>query len=432
MRSYQYLLDIALILLTTKVFGLLTRRLQMPQVVGALLAGILFGPTCLNILHASDLLAQLAEIGVITMMFNAGIGTSIKELKHTGVTGGCVAAFGVLMPLVMGIGFGLIFNRGVMADGGNQLLQNIFLGTVLTATSVSITVEALREMGKLTTQVGSTILAAALIDDILGLICLTIVSSLGGSAASVWAVLLKIVLFFLFATVVAVLVQKGMTWYGNRLHNANLCRFSVVAFAFCLLMAYIAEHFFGVADIIGAFVAGLAIGNTSKATYIESRVQPLSYLLLTPIFFANIGISLKMPEMNLTIFAATVVFLLIAIISKIVGCGIGAKLTGMKLSQSVQVGLGMVCRGEVALIVADKGQAMGMLPSAFLSPIVIMIVFTSVATPILLKIAFLAEDGDHGLQESTLVERYEAMDNLDKINQNLLRSDQELRKKSSK
>ena len=202
--SYHYLIDIALILLTTKVFGMITKRLQMPQVVGALIAGLVMGPAMLNIIHSTEFLSQVSELGVIVMMFTAGLGTSLNDLKQTGKAGFLVALCGVIVPLIGGTILSLFFNT---STDPNAFMQNVFIGVVLTATSVSITVEALKEMGKLNTVVGNTILAAALIDDVLGLIALTIVTSIGGLAdANLLVVLLKIVSFFVFVVFVCILV----------------------------------------------------------------------------------------------------------------------------------------------------------------------------------------------------------------------------------
>lgn len=427
--SYHYLLDIALILLSTKVFGLITSRFRMPQVVGALVAGLVFGPAVLNILHGTEFLSQLSEIGVIVIMFSAGLETDLAELKKTGKAGFLVALLGVIVPLAGGTAFGFIFNRGQAGAPNQILLQNIFIGIVLTATSVSITVETLKEIGRLNTKVGNTILAAALIDDILGLICLTLVTSLGGdSTVNIGVVMLKIVLFFVVAVAAGLVVHKLMGWYCKRKKDKNLRRFPIIAFVFCLLMAYTAEHFFGVADIIGAFAAGLVMGSTSQAPYIESRFKPISYMLLTPIFFASIGLNIELQRMDWMLAAASVVLVLLAIVTKLIGCGLGAKLSGMKMRQSVQVGLGMVCRGEVALIVANKGRAMGMIPGEFFGPIVIMVVFTAVVTPILLKAAFGAQNRYEDMQESNLVDRYEVVEQLEGVNQMLLDMDATLQK----
>ena len=204
MESYGYILDIALILISTKLFGLISRKFQMPQVVGALFAGLLLGPAFLNFVHETEFLTQLAEIGVILLMFFAWLETDLSELKSSGKASFVVAVFGILVPLFLGFLVAMYFNRdGLMsfADNSNVFLQNIFVGTILTATSVSITVETLKEMGKLNSKVGNTILGAAIIDDILGIVALTVVISFSSSDVHIVEVLLKIVLFFVFAII---------------------------------------------------------------------------------------------------------------------------------------------------------------------------------------------------------------------------------------
>ena len=311
--SYHYLIDIALILLTTKVFGMITKRLQMPQVVGALIAGLVMGPAMLNIIHSTEFLSQVSELGVIVMMFTAGLGTSLNDLKQTGKAGFLVALCGVIVPLIGGTILSLFFNT---STDPNAFMQNVFIGVVLTATSVSITVEALKEMGKLNTVVGNTILAAALIDDVLGLIALTIVTSIGGSAdANLLVVLLKIVAFFVLVVVVGIVVKKAMDWYIANVHSTDLQRYPIFAFILCLILSFCAEEFFGVADITGAFAAGLIISTTSKAKYIELKFAPLSYLLLTPIFFASIGLKVELPEMNATIVIFSILLVVVAVLT---------------------------------------------------------------------------------------------------------------------
>ena len=195
--SYHYLFELALILLSTKVLGILTKRFALPQVVGALLAGLVMGPAMLNILQETTLLDQLAELGVIVLMFNAGLETDLGELKKAGRSAFIIALVGVLVPLVGGFFLTSFFNQGP-----DTLIQNFFIGVVLTATSVSITVETLKEMGKLSTRSGNAILGAAIIDDVLGIVALTIITSLAGTGANVFLVLLKIVAFFAVSVVV--------------------------------------------------------------------------------------------------------------------------------------------------------------------------------------------------------------------------------------
>ena len=425
--SYHYLVDIALILLSTKVLGIVTKRLQMPQVVGALLAGIVLGPAVLGVIQSTEFLSQVSELGVIVMMFTAGLGTSLDDLKHSGKSGFLVALCGVIVPLIGGTALAMLFNS---SGSDNVFIQDVFVGVVLTATSVSITVETLKEMGKLTTVVGNTILAAALIDDVLGLIALTIVTSVGGSSGdSLLMVLVKVVLFFVFVFVVGILVKKLMDWYIANVHSTDLQRYPIFAFVLCLLMSFCAEHFFGVADITGAFAAGLIISTTSKAKYIEVKFAPLSYLLLTPIFFASIGLSMDLPEMDAKILFFSVLLVIVAVLSKLIGCGLGAKICGLNNHQCEQVGVGMVCRGEVALIVANKGSALGLMPEIFFGPIIIMVVATTVITPILLKLAYRKSAAYDEMLESTLVDRYDEVEQLDYIAENLIRANNHMMKK---
>ena len=425
--SYHYLLDLALILLSTKLLGLLTQRFQMPQVVGALLAGLVLGPAGLNLLTETEFISQLSELGVIVLMFSAGMGTDLNELKNSGKAGFLVALLGVIVPLVMGtaLAWGAAA-AGLIESGG--MLENVFVGTILTATSVSITVETLKEMGKLETKVGNTILAAALIDDVLGMIALTLVSSLAGSGESILAVLLKIVGFFLFALAVGFGANRLFCWMLERQGGWATHRNSVLAFVLCLVMAYCAEEFFGVADITGAYAAGLAVACTPKGAYIQSKYNPLGYLLLTPVFFAAIGINVKLDGVSGGMVVFALLLLVFSVISKLVGCGLGAKLCGFTGKESMQVGVGMVCRGEVALIVANRGLSMGVLSAAMMTPVVITVVGGTILTPILLKLAF-RSGSQEKLVESSLADRYEKTEQLEDASQQLLDADTALRRK---
>ncbi len=388
MLSYEFLFDIALILMSTKLLGLLTKKIQLPQVVGALLAGLLLGPACLNILHETDFIIQLAELGVIVLMFTAGLETDIKELKKTGKASFIIAILGMIVPLIGGFTLAAVFNKGGISDAEAPiLLQNIFIGIILTATSVSITVETLKELGKLNTRAGNAILGAAIIDDILGVIALTIVTSATSTEVSIGLVLIKIVLFFIVGGSAGFIFSKAMEHSMNR-YNMDLRRFVILSFVFCLLLSFCAEHFFGVADITGAFMAGLVLSNTPRKHYIMNRFETTAYMLLSPIFFASIGIKVIVPEMTPALIAFSIALVIIAMITKVLGCGIGAKICRYTTKEAIQIGTGMVSRGEVALIVASKGSAFGLMGSVFFGPIVIMVVVTTVITPVLLKLVF--------------------------------------------
>lgn len=269
----------------------------------------------------------------------------------------------------------------------NVFLQNIFIGVILTATSVSITVETLKELGKLKTKSGNAILGAAIIDDVLGIIALTLVTSMADESVKISVVLLKIVAFFAFAGVIGLIFYKIFKKWTDQAEK-GLRRHAIMAFVFCLLMAYVAEKFFGVADITGAFIAGLIISNTSKSDFVLKKFDTMSYMLLSPVFFASIGLKVELPKMSAAIVGFAVALTIVAILTKIVGCALGAKMCGYKNYQCARIGVGMISRGEVALIVASKGEALGMLGGNFLGPVIIVVVITTIITPILLKIVF--------------------------------------------
>lgn len=383
MESYDFLLFVAIILLSTKIFSLLSQKVNMPQVVGALLVGVLLGPSCLNILHETDFLTKSAEIGVIFLMFLAGLDTDFDDLKATGKSSVIIAFVGVLIPLGSGFLTYYLFFHGQRPDT-MIFLESAFVGIVLTATSVSITVETLREMGKLKGKMGTSILGAAIIDDILGIIALTVITSFTVPGVDIMVVLLKILLFFVFIAVCGLFVfrlfRKLEIVYGTKR------RVAIYAVAFCLLLSYISEVYFGVADITGAYFAGLILCNvTETKSYIASKINITSYMFFTPIFFASIGIKTVITGMSQELILFTLALLIVAILSKIVGCGLGAKICGFSNMDSLAIGVGMISRGEVALIVAQKGEQAGLISPTLFPAIVLVVIVTTLITPILLK-----------------------------------------------
>ena len=425
MQSYRFILDVALILLTTKVFAMLTKRVDLPQVVGSLIAGMIFGPAVLGLLEPTEFLTQAAELGVIVLMFGAGLQTDIHELKRSGAASFWIAVCGVCVPWIGGFAIGCFYNQGA-----GSFWENVFLGTVLTATSVSISVETLKEMGKLSTRSGSAILGAALIDDVLGLVLLTFITGASNQTARIGIVLLKVFLFFAVTAalgkVVHYLIQKWMDSAGW-----NRRRFAVISLAFCFFYAYIAETVFGVAGIIGAFFAGLMISNTTRATYINARCETLSYMFLSPIFFASVGLQVSLNDFGLKTLLLTLLITLVAIITKIIGCGLCARVCRYTPAESLRIGVGMVSRGEVALIVANKGIASGIMSQVFLAPIVLMVVVTTVITPIMLRAVYPKKKAgeEKDLIYSKLVDDYEEVRNFEEAAQAMLTFEHNLQRK---
>lgn len=390
MQSYEFLLILAVILLSTKVFGLISERVHMPQVVGALVAGVVLGPSVLGLVEETDFLMKTSEIGVILLMFMAGLDTDLEELKKTGLASFVIALIGVLVPLAAGTGLYLAF----FPDNGEpfHMLKALFIGVVLTATSVSITVETLREMGRLKGKVGTAILGAAIIDDIMGIIVLTLVSAMTDPTVKPIAVLGRILAFFVLLVIVGYIMYRLFRAITNEWSNHR--RIAIYALAFCLILSFVAEHYFGIADITGAYFAGLILCNIMEAReYINKKVNIMAYMFFSPVFFASMGIKTELDGMTTSLLIFSIALLVIAILTKIIGCGLGAKLMGFNWSDSLSVGLGMVSRGEVALIVAQKGAQSGLVDSSLFPPIVLVVIVTTLITPILLKLFMKSPEG---------------------------------------
>lgn len=381
MENYNFLVSIAIIMLTTKILGDLTNKFNLTQVVGALLAGVVVGPSCLGLIAETDFISCTAEIGVILLMFMAGMDTDINEIKSNAKACIITACIGVIVPLIGGtLAYALYFHAD-MSDY-TQMLKSIFVGVLLTATSVSITVEALREMGKLEGKVGNAILGAAVLDDIIGIVVLTVVSSLKDSSVSISAVLLKILAYLAAMAILAVVIYKCRDQIDRNIHKR---RISTYALAACLLISFASEHFFGVADITGAFLLGLFLSKCKIRSEVARKLSVPSYLFFSPVFFASVGLKVELEGLNGSLILFSLILLLIAVLTKIVGCGLGVKICGFTNIEALQVGVGMVSRGEVALIVAQKGYAMGLLDAALFPPIVIVVIATTIITPVILK-----------------------------------------------
>lgn len=389
--DHIFLLYLAIILLSTKFLGMVFQRFHLPQVAGALVAGVLIGPMCLHIVQPTDFLVTLAELGVIILMFLAGMEADIKELKKAGIACFIIATLGVIIPLIGGFFVARAFlpMLGYHVET-SATLQYVFIGVILTATSVSITVETLKELGKLNSPAGNAILGAAIIDDILGIIVLTVITSLANPAgdSSIGRVVLSILGFFAFSAIIGFLFYLGLKKLTSHVYK-NQRRIVIITMSFCFFMSYAAEEFFGVADITGAFFAGLVISTLSRTTgYVSKRCETLSYSILAPVFFASIGLKVSLPSMSTMLIVFTLVLTLVAIVTKIIGCSIGAKLFHYTNRECIQIGIGMISRGEVALIVANKGLSAGLIHESLIGPIIIMVIATTILTPLVLKPVF--------------------------------------------
>lgn len=380
----RYLLDLAIILFAAKLFGIAGKKVGIPEVVGEILAGLVVGSTVLGFVKESDFLSKMAEIGVIMLMFEAGLGTNLKELKKSGLKATLIACAGVLVPIILGVVIFMSF-YGFDAFGSDRFNKGLFIGTIMSATSVSITVAALKELGKLNDTVGTTIVSAAIIDDVIGIIVLTLVIGLSGESdgISVTSILLKVVVFFVIAIGTGFFVFRGMKWLDQKFTHQR--RIPIISLCYCFALAYVSETFFNIADITGAYVAGVVLCNLADRDYIESRIDISSYMIFAPVFFAGIGLKTTFGAMDIRLVLFSISFVAVALIGKVVGCGGCAKALGFDNKDSLRIGVGMMTRGEVALITAQKGLAIGLISSDFFTPVIILILVSSVITPILLK-----------------------------------------------
>lgn len=384
-EAYNIFKDLAIIIIFAKFFGILARKLKAPQVVGEIVAGLIIGPSILGLVQQTDFLVQMAEIGVVLLMFSAGLETDLKELLKTGPKAFLIACAGVFVPLIGGTLLYMAF-YGAAPWGSEGFYKAVFIGVILTATSVSITVQTLKEMGKLKGTVGTTILSAAIIDDVIGIIVLTFVIGFKSPDSNPGKVVLSTVLFFIFAIVVGFVIYKIFKKVDSRYPHTR--RIPIIGLGLCLALAYIAEKYFGIADITGAYVAGIILCSVRDSDYIAEKMDVNSYIFFGPIFFASIGLKTNVDNVTgaLLIFAAC--FVLIGLLTKIVGCGLMAKLCRFKNHDCLKIGAGMMTRGEVALIVAQKGLSVGLLTSVYFTAVILLIIVSSIVTPILLKVLY--------------------------------------------
>lgn len=399
METYEILRDLAIIIIVAKLFGLLARKLKAPQVVGEIIAGVLIGPGVFGIVQESDVITYLAEIGVILLMFSAGLSTNLKQLLKTGPQAFLVACCGVFVPLIGGT---ILYNvfYGMSPWGSENFFKAVFIGVILTATSVSITAETLKEMGKISTKVGTLIMSAAIIDDVIGIIVLTFVIGLKNPDAAPGMVVLKTLLFFIFAVIIGFLSYKIFKKVDKKYPHTR--RIPIASLAFCFAMSYIAKRFFDIADITGAYVAGIILCSLRDSDYIERKVDINSYMIFGPVFFASIGLKTRFDEMNLDILWFAVGFVLVGLLTKIIGCGLMAKCFKYSNNDSLKIGIGMMTRGEVALIVSQAGLKEGLIDEKYFACVLMLIIVSSILTPILLKILYSKETNSLEKSEKTV------------------------------
>lgn len=385
MEAYLIFRDLAIIVIFAKVFGIIARKCKAPQVVGEIIAGLLIGPSVLGLVDQTEFLTQMAEIGVVLLMFSAGLETNLKELLKTGPIAFLIACSGVFVPLLGGTLLYMGF-YGTAPWGSDNFYKAVFTGVIMTATSVSITVQSLKELGKLKGKVGTTILSAAIIDDIIGIVVLTFVIGFKNPDSNPAGVVLSTFLFFLAAVVVGVILHYIFKKLDAKYPHTR--RIPILSLALCFAFSYIAEKFFGIADITGAYVAGIVLCSIHDSSYIDEKIDINSYMLFGPIFFASIGLKTSIDNIDSGIILFSVGFILVALITKIIGCGLVGRLCKFGFRDSLKIGVGMMTRGEVALIVSQKGLSVGLLTPVYFTSVILLIIVSSISTPIILKILY--------------------------------------------
>ncbi|MBR5165998.1 MAG: cation:proton antiporter [Ruminococcus sp.] len=385
MDTIDILRDLAVIVVCAKFFGLLARKLKAPMVVGEIIAGLVIGPCLLNVVKPTEFISMMAEIGVVLIMFSAGLETNLQELKKSGLAAFIIACIGVLVPLVGG---SLLYMGmyGFAAVGTDHFFKAVFIGSIMTATSVGITVEVLKEMGHLQSRVGQTILSAAIIDDIIGIIVLTFVLGFKDPDSNTLLVTGKIVLFLVLSVILGYIFYKLFKWYDEK--HSHTRRIPIIAIGLCLVMAFVAEKYFGIADITGAYIAGIILCNTRDAEYIDRKVSINGYMFFAPMFFVGIGLKTDFSEVDTSMILFSVGFVVVALLSKIIGCGLVSKCFGYRWADCLKIGIGMMTRGEVALIITNKGLGLGIIDSSYFTAVILLIIVSSIVTPVLLKLLF--------------------------------------------
>ena len=373
------LLDIALLLIATKIGGLASRKLKMPEVLGALLAGVLMGPMVLQLVSYTDSIKLLANLGVILLMFLAGLETDVGQFRKAGASSSVIAVMGIILPLILGTLSAFLFFHDPM--------ENLFIGVILTATSVSITVETLTELGKLNSRAGIRILGAAVIDDVLGLILISLLLGIrsGGSGRSLAVTMAGIGVFCLAGILAVIFLPRVINRLSRDVKPGRTLL--TLTLALVLLAAWLAESV-GIAAITGAYLLGLLLSQYTHKEYLERNVKAISSGFLSPIFFASVGLEAKLGGFDLKVVWITLAMFTVAVFGKVVGCGMAARLFRMRRSEALQVGVGMVSRGEVAIITANIGLQNHIITQEVFIPTILVVLLTTVITPVLLKLVF--------------------------------------------
>lgn len=423
---YQILLPVALILIVAKGLSLLFEKIKIPQVIGFLVAGLIVG--ALKLIPNNPILGDyvmdgidiLAKFGVVMILFSAGIETDLKKVRQVGGAAVIITSLGVIVP--MGLGFlvaflfrvygGLTpeFYSSLSSSGINPIYSDLYYGVILSATSVSITVATLKELGRLDSKIGNAIVSAAIIDDVIGIILLSLIISLSGASGSssdgnllaiiikacggevsgglsVLIIILNMAIFFLLSWGVSFLAKIVFNWLGDRYpHHIRIPIFSL---AFCFLWAYLSQAYFQIADITGGYIAGLILSSTTPKKYIDHRTETTSNVFFVPIFFASVAMKMYGGTFDSSMVSFIwfgLVWVIVGLLGKVIGAGVGGVISKFTIRESLVIGVGMMARAEVLIVTAQTGVDSGLVSGSIIPFTLALILVSSFITPILLKI----------------------------------------------
>jgi Kef-type K+ transport system membrane component KefB len=398
------LFGLFVIFIAAKLAAELFERLRQPAVVGEILAGVVIGPSVLGWVATNEVTAALSEIGVILLLFTVGLEVKPRAIFQVGAMAMLVAVAGVVLPFLAG--------WGLMAWWGTPTIENVFIGAAMVATSVGITARVLAAKGLLQTKVSQIILGAAVIDDILGLMVLSVVAGLAESGGIHYAELATTAAlsigFTVFMLFVGVPVATRVLPSAGRLRIGN--PYFIVALAICLGLSWLATQM-NVAPIIGAFLAGMALSEAGEEAEIHHEVSSVMEFLV-PFFLVGIGLQLDLAVFgDPGVMLLTVMITVIAVLTKLLGCGVASLSLGVR--KAAQIGMGMVPRGEVGIIVAQIGLGLGVLSASIYGVIVFMAVATTLIAPPFLSLLFRGEAVDECEPGSEVVDRDEVIAGID-------------------
>lgn len=375
--DYSFLLDIGIIILFVKLFGIFTSKIEMPKMLGGLIAGIILGPAVLNVIEINPSLEFLEGLGFIFIIFLVGIETRLKSLVKGTKKYFVIALGGIIVPLVMGYFASLIYQV--------KFELNVFFGIILTVTSVGFTAEYLMEEKKLNTILGNAILGAGVIDDVIGIMCLSFIMNQNNTIGSMGIIFLKTITFFIIALTIAIIMFKVFEWLEKKMsHQEELPMFSI---AFALILSYVAE-LFGISGIIGAYIAGLVVGRTKEGRFIRNKIEVIVHMLFSPIAFAGIGLKISTLVLPIDTWLFILLFTVVAIVSKVLGCGLGAKLCKYKSKNALRIGIGMVTRGDIAFIMLHEAKNAMIINEEVFTIVLITLCFATFISPTLLHLNF--------------------------------------------